>query len=87
MADPTTPAALSPLAEAVPESLDELFSRDPLSLTQQDLDKIIANLREARARWAAAEASGAKSAPRSAKAAAGPKVAAKPGMSLDDLGL
>lgn len=44
------------LDEAKPDSLGELFSRDPLGLTDQDLDKIIATLREARLAHAQAPA-------------------------------
>lgn len=84
---PTPSEVPSPLAEAVPESLDELFSRDPLKLQDSDLDKIIANLRAARQRWITAEASGAKSAPRAgAKPKPVPHDPTKP-LDLEDLGL
>jgi hypothetical protein len=52
----------SPLAEANPLSLDELFRLDPLKLTDADVDQIIAELRRKRALWAASEA-----APKAAK--------------------
>jgi hypothetical protein len=85
---PDAPSAgSSPLLEAELESLDELFARDPLQLSEQDLDKIIANLRAARNRWLAAEAGGARSAP---KAKAKPKAKPlEPGqvIELGDLGL
>jgi hypothetical protein len=55
------------LAEASPDSLSELFSRDPEQCTPEDDDKIILVLREQRARYMAAEASGAR-APRLVKA-------------------
>ena len=75
---------ITPLAEAAPESLDELFSRDPLKLQQQDIRNIINQLRDQRARWRAAEASGATRAPKlkstSPKKAVGTS-------SLEDLGL
>jgi len=56
------------LAEATPDSLSELFSRDPewLANHPEDLDKIIAALRLQRERLMAAEAAGIK-APRPAK--------------------
>jgi len=56
----------SPLAEASPKSLDELFSTDPLKLSDSDVDAIIAELRRKRALWAKSEAEGRK-APRTKK--------------------
>lgn len=44
------------LAEASPESLAELLSRDPEGYQQQDLARIVAWLREQRERWAKTEA-------------------------------
>lgn len=41
----------SPLQEADPASLQELFNRDPLSLTDSDIDRIVTELRAQRARW------------------------------------
>lgn len=41
----------SPLAEASPSSLQELFDRDPLQLTDPDIEKIVAELRAQRQRW------------------------------------
>lgn len=67
----------SPLAEATPDSLDELFRRDPLGLSDQDLDRIVAELRSRRAIWAKAEAEGKTKAPR--------KAAAKAELGADDL--
>jgi hypothetical protein len=49
--------APNPLDEASPESIDELFDRDPLELSDQDVDKIVARLRQDREAWAADEAS------------------------------
>jgi hypothetical protein len=46
----------SPLAEANPLSLEELFRLDPLKLTEPDIDQIIAELRRKRALWTASEA-------------------------------
>ena len=43
--------AESPLSEASPDSLEELFSRDPLDLTDRDLDRIVAELRAKRHLW------------------------------------
>lgn len=75
----------SPLASVQPTSLDELFSRDPLDLADQDIDVIVAEYRRQREVWAKAEAAGAKRAPAppKAKAIPGPKKS----VSLGDLGL
>lgn len=72
------PNETSPLAEARPTSLDELFSRDPLDLQDQDISIIITELRKQRALWAAAEAQGKTRAP---------KGAAPTNLTLDDLEL
>ena len=48
------------LAEASPDSLGELFSRDPEKCSPEDDDKIVLILREQRARYMAAEATGAR---------------------------
>lgn len=56
-----TPAPLAPLAQETPLaeaeafSLDELFSRDPLDLTDDDLRKIVHELRARRSQWAQEE--------------------------------
>lgn len=75
---PIIPA--SPLAEVDPASLNELFSRDPLKLSDQDIDKMVEIYRAQRLRWKQEEATG------------GPKKAAKIAnnaetkkLSLDDL--
>jgi len=77
-------ATTLPLASAEPESIEELFSRDPLELSAQDIDKIIAHFRLHRKLWSQEEAS-AKSQGRTAKAAATKALAQK--MSLGDLSL
>lgn len=59
MTEPLQPRLLpqsSALAEADPNSLSELMSRDPESYQRQDRDRIISALREQRARLAKAEA-------------------------------
>jgi len=45
----------SPLAEADARSIDELFAADPLSLTNNDVNKITKELREKRHLWAQEE--------------------------------
>lgn len=54
------------LAEAYPESISELYSRDIESLSDADIDRIIADQRANRERMEAAEALG-KRPPREAK--------------------
>ena len=80
MADNAGVESNSPLSEAKIESLDELFSRDPLGLTDTDVTKIVTELRRQRANWLVAEASGAKRA----KSQSG-KVAVEPSKSTEDL--
>ena len=45
----------SPLSEADPKSLDELFNEDPLDLTKTDLATLVAALRSNRDKWAKEE--------------------------------
>lgn len=40
--------AKSPLAEALPDSIREVMSRDPLDLTRENRDQIVKELRRAR---------------------------------------
>ena len=55
----------SPLLEAQAESLQELFDKDPLQLTDSDVEKIVTELRAQRGRWLIAEKKGkSKSAPK-----------------------
>lgn len=56
------------LAEAQVDSLSDLFSRDPESFTKQDKAKLIEALRAQRVKWAAAEATGAKTVRQAAPA-------------------
>lgn len=69
----------NPLNEASALSLEEAFSRDPLKLTRQDRDKIVAELRRARENWIKEEAGGAK------RSSAG-KAPPPPNLKLSDLG-
>lgn len=41
----------SPLSEASPESLQELFDKDPLKLTDPDIERVVTELRAQRGRW------------------------------------
>lgn len=72
----------SALAEALPQSLDELFSRDPEGYSEKDLDRIIGALRDQRERWSKTEAEG-KQIKVARSARSGPKAP----ISADSLGL
>lgn len=50
----------NPLETVNPKSLDLLFEEDPEKLTDGDLDRIVARLREGRKNFAAAEQAGKK---------------------------
>lgn len=55
MTSPSETSGKSPLSEADPSSLDELFARDPLDLTKDDLDSIASELRDHRGLWIVAD--------------------------------
>jgi hypothetical protein len=48
----------SPLSEASSESLSELFAKDPLELTTEDISRVVSELRAQRERWMVAEKKG-----------------------------
>jgi len=50
----------SPLSQAKPKSLDDLFDADPESLTDSDIDEMVAHLRSERAHFKQAKAQKAK---------------------------
>lgn len=56
------------LAEASPDSLTELLSRDPEGYSKLDRSRIVAALREQRVRWQESEAAGRPRAARGSKA-------------------
>lgn len=58
----------SPLGEAKPDSIEELFRRDPLKLSDGDVDEIIKTFREKRASWIQQELEGKPRAKRAPKA-------------------
>ena len=66
------------------DSITELFSRDPLKMSQQDLDSIIAYLRNARAQYNLGEKSAGNMKPTKAKKSPAEKVSS---IDLSDLGL
>lgn len=76
----------TPLVEADPKSLDDLYNEDPLNLTDEDIDRLTEDMRANRALWEkeekAAAAEGRARKPKSYK----PKVP-KGSLSLDDIGL
>lgn len=74
----------NPLAEASATSLDELMARNPETLDDASIDRIVAALREQRAAWGRAEAAGKKSAP---KAGGAPAKTVDKELDLDNLGL
>lgn len=71
----------SPLEEANPQSMQMLFSMDPLQMTDDEhVPQIVAELRKMRGTWLIAETK--------SKAAGGKKKTAAPvGLTLDMLGL
>lgn len=73
------------LAEANPDSLAELFARDPEGLSRQDRDRIVEALRAQRARVAAADAAGVKK-PR-ASGFGKPQLGATAPSAAEDMGL
>lgn len=83
---PTAPGVIpqSPaLAEAGVDSLGELMSRDPEGYSKQDLERVVAIMREQRERIAATAAATPVKAPRSS----GPPASLKSNVGLGDLDL
>jgi hypothetical protein len=62
------------------DSLEDLFSKDPRTLEEKDIERIVTTLRMQKAKWADAEASGKKTLKQ-----AKPKTTATPLLTLDDL--
>ncbi len=71
----------SALSEASPDSLRELFDRDPESYSTQDLARVVAELRAQRERFALAEKTA--SAPKGKKLQINQKI----NLSAEELGL
>lgn len=59
------------LAESSPDSLSDLFSRDPETLSASDFDRLISVLRTQRERWQASEAEAQAKPKRASTKAAG----------------
>jgi hypothetical protein len=70
----------TPLSEADPKSLDALFARDPLALTDDDVRAIASKLRQDRGRWMQEDIGKKQSRGQ-------PKKDADPNLKLEDLGL
>ncbi len=83
-----TPNLPSPLDEATPDSIEDIFNKDPLKLTEQDLVATVEYFRRARETFLKQDAA---KVPRSAKgkgASTGvPKQALDAKLTLDDLDL
>ncbi len=71
------------LAEADINSLDELFARDPLKLSDVDIDRIVGELRRKRGNWLVLEASGKTKG--GAREPAAPKVVKPPKVKASDV--
>ena len=71
--------AVNPLSEARVDSIDELFSRDPLDLSDRDLEAMVSELRRMRETWDSGKPA-AKTGPKA------PKAPKPPVPTLADLG-
>lgn len=76
----------SPLSEPDPRSLDDLFAADPLSLTDEDIDRIVDELRTKRALWEREDAE-AKQQSRARRPTAYRDPPKKGTLTLKDLGI
>lgn len=77
----------TPLSQAESQSIEELFSRDPLTLTDAEVDRIVTYYRDLRAKWAEGEklkslSRSAKSIPKTTK---GDALAAQLGLDLGEI--
>lgn len=78
----------SPLAEVSPTSLEDLFNKDPLDLTEKDIEATVRYLRKARETFLKEEATAPKKGDTKTPAVkALPKVALDKTLSVDDLDL
>lgn len=81
----SNPTTTSPLEEVDPAILDELFARDPMNLTNDDVDMITDKLRTERAVWCKSDEDAKakkKRTPRGIK-----RAVPESGLSIDDLDL
>jgi hypothetical protein len=85
MTEPTVQET-SPLAEVSPTSLEDLFNKDPLELTEKDIEETVRYLRKARETFLKEEATAPKKGDTKKPAVkAGPKVALDKTLTADDL--
>ncbi len=77
-----TDVPASPLAEADPQSLNDIMNMDPLEYGRKDRDVIVAELRRMRSKWLVEEAAGKTRASKPKKEEDGKAI-----MTLGDLGL
>lgn len=75
----------SALREATIDSLGELMSRDPEGYSKQDLERVVAAMREQRERLAASAAAAPVKAPRAK--AGGPPMSLKSSVAAGDIDL
>lgn len=85
MSDAAPTTSKSPLSEANPESLQELFDRDPLELSKQDITRIVTELRANRHHFVKEETRARKAGKKNPGGAAAKATAKR--MTLDDLDL
>jgi len=86
MSSEPTPQEASPLAEATPTSLEDLFNKDPLHLTEHDIIQTILYLRKARETFLKEEATAPKKGDtKVAKTPATLKSALDTKLTVDDL--
>lgn len=83
MSDPASPVLPSPLELPSPARLDELFAKDPLTISDDDLRGMVSHYRAQRALWKQSEAAGPKR--RAAKSATEAHPDALTSLTLGDL--
>jgi len=77
-----TSESKSPLAETQPLTLDQLFELDPTEMTDSQYQRVVAQFRENRLRWAEEDRS-SKNTGRRVKTSKGTKIEETLGISLD----
>lgn len=77
----------SPLEEVPFTSLDELYCRNPLDLSDDDLDKMVIEQRRARENWLKLEAEGKTKGAKKVSKAKPKLISAPTDIDLGDLGL
>lgn len=80
----SSPTTTSPLEEVDPAILDELFARDPMNLTNDDVDMITDKLRGERAVWCKSDENAKAKKERTPRGIK--RAVPEGGLSIDDLG-